>query len=71
MDFYEADFNVPAAIVFGSEGDGIGRNIKEKSDFLVSIPMYGQVNSLNVSTAASVILSRAARLQRSGTAAAE
>lgn len=65
-DFYDVDFNVPCAIVFGSEGDGISRLVKEKSDFLISIPMYGHVNSLNVSTAASVILSRAARQQRAG-----
>jgi len=65
-DFYDVDFNVPCAIVFGSEGDGISRLVKEKSDFLISIPMYGHVNSLNVSTAASVILSRAARQQRTG-----
>lgn len=63
-DYYETDFNIPAAIVFGSEGFGVGRVIKEKSDFIVSIPMYGKVNSLNVSTAASVILCHAARMQR-------
>ena len=62
--YYETDFNVPAAIVFGSEGNGVGRLIKERSDFIVSIPMYGKVNSLNVSTAASVILCHAARMQR-------
>ena len=67
-DFYEADFNVPAAIVFGSEGEGISRTVKDKCDFLISIPMYGKVNSLNVSTAASVILSRAARMQRGASA---
>lgn len=64
--YYDTDFNVPAAIIFGSEGEGIGRGIKEKCDFLVSIPMYGKVNSLNVSTAASVILCHAARMQRTG-----
>ena len=63
--FYETDFKVPAAIIFGSEGAGIGRMLKEKCDFLISIPMYGKVNSLNVSTAASVILCHAARMQRS------
>ena len=66
VDFYDVDFDVPAAIVLGSEGDGISRLVREKSDYTVSIPMYGQVNSLNVSTAASVILTRAARMQRSG-----
>ena len=65
-DFYDVDFNVPSAIVFGSEGEGISRIVKENSDFLISIPMYGRVNSLNVSTAASVILSRASRMMRSG-----
>ena len=62
--YYEIDFNTPAAIIFGSEGFGVGRALKEKCDFIVSIPMYGKVNSLNVSTAASVILCHAARMQR-------
>lgn len=60
--YYETDFNVPTAIVLGSEGFGVGRLIKEKSDFTVSIPMYGHVNSLNVATAASVILCHVARI---------
>ena len=64
--YYETDFNCPAAIILGSEGNGVGRLIKERSDYIVSIPMYGQVNSLNVSTAASVILCHAARIQREG-----
>lgn len=63
--YYEADFKVPAAIIFGSEGAGVSRMLKEKCDFLISIPMYGKVNSLNVSTAASVILCHAARIQHS------
>ena len=62
--YYEADFKVPAAIVLGSEGFGVGRLIKERADMTVSIPMYGHVNSLNVSAAASVILCHAARMQR-------
>ncbi len=62
--YYETDFNTPAAIVLGSEGEGVSRLVKERSDFIVSIPMYGKVNSLNVSTAASVILCHAARMQR-------
>ena len=61
--YYDADFQVPAAIVFGSEGAGVAKTVCEKSDFTVSIPMYGKVNSLNVSTAASVILCHAARMQ--------
>lgn len=62
--YYETDFNCAAAIVFGSEGDGVSRLVKEKSDFITSIPMYGKVNSFNVSTAAAIILSEASRQQR-------
>lgn len=64
--YYDTDFNVAAAIIFGSEGRGVGHALKENSDFLVSIPMYGKVNSFNVSCAASVILCHAARMQRAG-----
>ena len=63
-DYYETDFNCASAIVLGSEGNGVSRIVKENSDYIVSIPMYGKVNSLNVSTAASVILCHAARIQR-------
>lgn len=62
--YYETDYDCACAIVLGSEGNGVGRLIKEKSDFIISIPMYGKVNSLNVSTAASVILCHVARMQR-------
>lgn len=65
VPYYETDFNCACAIVLGSEGNGVSRIVKENSDFIVSIPMYGKVNSLNVSTAASVILCHAARMQRS------
>ena len=63
--YYETDFNCGCAIVLGSEGNGVSRIVKENSDYIVSIPMYGKVNSLNVSTAASVILCHVARMQRS------
>ena len=62
--YYDTDFNCAVAIVLGSEGDGVSQIVKEKSDYIVSIPMYGKVNSLNVSTAAAVILSEVARQQR-------
>ena len=62
--YHDTDFRGPAAIVFGSEGDGVSNLIMEKCDFITSIPMYGKVNSFNVSTAAAVILSEAARQQR-------
>ena len=62
--YYDTDFNCAAAIVFGSEVNGVSNIVKEKSDYITSIPMYGHVNSLNVSTAAAVILSEVARQQR-------
>ncbi len=58
---YETDFSGPCALVMGSEGDGVSRVVKEACDGVVSIPMYGHVNSFNVSTAASVILCEIAR----------
>lgn len=56
----KTDMKGSAAFVFGSEGGGISRLISEKCDFIVSIDMYGKVNSLNVSCAAAVVLSEAA-----------
>ena len=58
---YEADLKGPAAIVIGSEGDGMGRLVREQCDFLVSIPMKGRLNSLNASAAAAVVLYEAVR----------
>lgn len=62
--YYDTDFDLPAAIVFGSEGNGVSQLVKKCCDMTVSIPMYGKVNSLNVSTAAAVILYAAAKGQR-------
>lgn len=57
----ETDMTSAAAIVLGSEGDGLSRLIREDCDFLVRIPMLGKVNSLNVSAAAAVFLYEAVR----------
>lgn len=62
--FWNVDFNQPLAFVLGSEGKGIRRTILSLCDDIVKIPMKGKVNSLNVSTAASVLLYEALR-QRS------
>lgn len=61
QNYYDTDFSGGAVIVFGSEGNGVSKLVLERSDFVVSIPMYGKVNSFNVSTAASVILAEASR----------
>lgn len=59
--YTQTDLSGAVAIVLGSEGFGVSRLVREKSDFILSIPMYGQVNSLNVSAAASVLVFEAAR----------
>ena len=58
---YGADLKGPAAIVIGSEGDGMSRLARENCDFLVSIPMKGRISSLNASAAAAVLLYEAVR----------
>lgn len=63
--YYETDFRCPCAIVLGSEGDGVSKIVKDRSDYITSIPMYGKVNSFNVSTAAAVILAEVSRQHRS------
>ena len=66
----QTDFTSPAALVIGSEGSGVSRLVKERSDFVVSLPIKGQVNSLNASVAAGVLCYEVAR-QRSGLQAFE
>ena len=63
-NYYDTDFRCPCAIVLGSEGDGVSKLVKDKSDYIVSIPMYGKINSFNVSTAAAVILAEVSRQHR-------
>ena len=60
-DLYHADLKGPAAIVIGSEGEGMTRLAAENCDFLVSIPMRGKLNSLNASAAAAILLYEAVR----------
>lgn len=52
---YEMNLRGPIGLVVGSEGEGVGRLIKEKCDFTAKIPMYGQVDSLNASVAMGVL----------------
>lgn len=53
--YYEKDLTGPIALVIGSEGEGIGRLIKENCDFLVKIPMTGKISSLNAGVSAGII----------------
>ena len=59
--YYETDFSGPCALVIGSEGKGISRLLREKCDFVVSIPMAGHISSLNASVAAGILAFEAAR----------
>lgn len=52
---YQLDLKGPIGLVIGSEGDGVGRLVKEKCDFVASIPMNGDIDSLNASVAAGVL----------------
>ena len=61
----QTDFTGPTALVIGSEGRGVGRLIKEKADFVVSLPLKGKINSLNASVAAGILCYEVSR-QRSG-----
>lgn len=61
VGLYSADFAGATALVIGSEGSGMSRLVREKCDFIVSIPMRGRVNSLNASNAAAVLLYEAVR----------
>jgi 23S rRNA (guanosine2251-2'-O)-methyltransferase len=61
QSLYAADLKRPLALVLGAEGSGMRRLTRERCDFLVRIPMAGQVESLNVSVAAGVALFEARR----------
>ena len=58
---YEGDFTGPTALVMGSEGEGMRRLTRETCDVLVNIPMFGSVESLNVSVASGICLFEARR----------
>lgn len=64
--YYKQDLTGNVAVVLGSEGFGISRLVKEKCDFTLSIKLYGRVNSMNVSCAASVIFAEIARQRNIG-----
>lgn len=63
-NYCDADYTVPCALVLGSEENGVSELVRKNCDYVVSIPMRGKVNSLNVSTAAAVLLYEAVK-QRS------
>lgn len=64
QSYLNVDYTLPTAIVLGSEGKGIRRLVRESCDFLVHIPMYGRVNSLNVSVSAALMFFEARRQRK-------
>lgn len=60
-DYTDWDWTQPSALVLGNEGSGLHRLVAENCDVLVKIPMYGKIDSLNVSVAAGVVLFEARR----------
>ncbi|MBQ6899659.1 MAG: 23S rRNA (guanosine(2251)-2'-O)-methyltransferase RlmB [Firmicutes bacterium] len=65
QEYYKADLKGKLAVVIGSEGFGISKLVKDKCDFVVSMPMVGKITSLNASNAAAVIIYEV-RKQRDG-----
>jgi 23S rRNA (guanosine2251-2'-O)-methyltransferase len=61
---YQVDFTLPLALVIGAEGKGLRRLTRDECDVLVNIPMFGRVESLNLSVAAGVLLYEAVRQRR-------
>ena len=67
QSYDELDYNMHCAIVLGAEGKGLHDLVRRRCDFLVSIPMLGQVPSLNVSVAGAVVMYEVARQRRTPT----
>ena len=63
-NWFEFDYTLPVGIVFGSEGKGLRPIIRNKCDDILSLPLYGQVSSLNVAAAASVFLYEVVRQRK-------
>ena len=59
--YYGTDLKGAVAVVLGSEGSGISKLVRDKCDFILSIPMYGKVNSMNVSCAGAVLFAEVAK----------
>jgi 23S rRNA (guanosine2251-2'-O)-methyltransferase len=66
-DHTDVDWTLPSALVLGAEGTGLRRLVRETCDRVVRIPMYGAVDSLNVSVAAGVVLYEAVRQRKKQT----
>jgi 23S rRNA (guanosine2251-2'-O)-methyltransferase len=66
QNFWQVKWDFPVALILGGEGSGVSRLLKEKSDYIVSIPTFGEINSLNVSVAGAVLLYEILRSRSQG-----
>jgi 23S rRNA (guanosine2251-2'-O)-methyltransferase len=64
QDYDRTDLDMPLALVVGAEGSGLARLTRERCDFLVRLPMRGQIASLNAAVAGSIVLYHAWRVRR-------
>jgi 23S rRNA (guanosine2251-2'-O)-methyltransferase len=64
IEYTEADYKGPLAIVIGSEGEGMRDMVRKECDFLVRIPMSGKVNSLNAAVAAGIVIFEAVKSRK-------
>lgn len=65
-DIYSADLSGPVAIVIGNEGSGMSRLVREECDFIVNIPMVGEIESLNASVSASIFMYKVSEIRGKG-----
>lgn len=63
QEIWDVDYNMKICLVIGSEGNGISRIVREECDYLVKIPMWGKINSLNASVSAAIIIYEIRRQQ--------
>ena len=56
--YNKIDYNMPVCLIIGNEGKGMAKTIKEKCDFMASIPMIGKINSLNASVSCAIVLAK-------------
>lgn len=64
--YTDVDYSGGVGLVVGSEGRGVSKLVADRCDFLISIPMYGEINSLNASVAAGVVMYEVVRQRRKG-----
>ncbi len=62
--YTEIDYDMPLLLIIGAEGEGVGRLIKEKCDFVASIPIKGNIDSLNASVAAGIVMYEAVKYRK-------